>query len=81
VSEFEEFQHALPRTAVFTVADGRRFLMEIASIDDSGNVQLAAIEGQPMMRSEDFDALQTLTYLDEMGRCCKRMTRDTQPQG
>lgn len=75
MSNFAEFAQALPATVVFTVKDGRRFLMSIASQDEDGNLQLAAIEGQPCMHAEDFARLASVVYLDELGRVANSMTR------
>lgn len=81
MSDFGEFEHALPRTAVFTIADGRRFLMEIASQDCDGNMKLAAIEGQAQMRSEDFAQLQCVTFIDELGRTARPIRTPDTPTG
>jgi hypothetical protein len=75
MSDFAEYMPALPATAQFTLQDGRRFLMSIASQDEHGNMQLGLIADQPPMHRDDFAQLATVVYLDELGRVAKRMTR------
>lgn len=75
MSDFTEFEHALPATARFTLQDGRVFHMTIAEQDEHGNLQLCAIK--PLMTSDDFAAVNDVVFLDELGRVHQRMTDRT----